>query len=208
MGIEERVIDWIGRSRMHQGVGLLVLAWTLTVGAVADAQAPPGQDAPVADDPVEVLDVPGRSATPRTGRGSSGPGLDDLLRLPSDFTANKASERPVAGASEDEWRRRFSGAEKAIGEARETLIKTKRELDGMAESGGANQWSVAPPGASGQQTTSPLSFKLRQELARNRATLEEAEKALRELRIEADLAGVPAAWRVVASNPPAPPTPE
>jgi hypothetical protein len=66
---------------------------------------------------------------------------------------------------------------------------------------------VAPPGASGQNDpTSPLSFKLRQELVRNREALEEAEKALRELKIEADLAGVPATWRVVAATPaPAPP---
>ena len=35
----------------------------------------------------------------------------------------------------------------------------------------------------------------RQELVRNRERLEEAERALRDLRIEADLAGVPPDWR-------------
>jgi hypothetical protein len=42
---------------------------------------------------------------------------------------------------------------------------------------------------------------LSQELARNREALDAAEKALRDLRIEADLAGVPAAWRGDAENP-------
>jgi len=114
----------------------------------------------------------------------------------------------VAGASEDEWRRRFSRAEKAIVDAQAELAETRRELDGLAESGGSSQWSVAPPGAAGaDQSTSPLSFKLRQELQRNREALDAAEKALRELKIEADLAGVPADWRVAAartdSRPPA-----
>jgi hypothetical protein len=140
------------------------------------------------------------------GAGKGEPGLDDLLKLPTGFMT-KEDPRPVAGASEDEWRRRFTRAEKAIGEARESLAETRRELDGLAETGGASQWSVAPPGAAGQTAgdgNSPLSFKLRQELVRNREALDEAEKALRELRIEADLAGVPAEWRVVAASPSAP----
>lgn len=153
-----------------------------------------------------VIDIPANSRPAGVGgRGvGSEPGLDDLLRLPSDFETKSAGP-PVAGASEDEWRRRFVRAEKTIGDAREALAATKRELDGMAESGGANQWSVAPPGSTGEQTTSPLSFKLRQQLTRNREELDEAEKALRELRIEADLAGVPPEWRVVADADPTPP---
>ena len=157
----------------------------------------------------EVLSVPGR-ATPGTpgGAGKGAPGLDDLLKLPSGFETREAAP-PVAGASEEEWRRRFVRAEKAIVEARETLTETRRELDGLAGTGGSSQWSVAPPGASGQgaESTSPLSFKLRQELVRNREALDQAEKALRELRIEADLAGVPPEWRVVAADPGATPTP-
>ena len=76
------------------------------------------------------------------------PGLDDLLRLPSDFETKEAAP-PVAGVSEDEWRGRFTRAEKAIGDARDSLAATRRELDGLAETGGASQWSVAPPGAQG-----------------------------------------------------------
>ena len=46
-----------------------------------------------------------------------------------------------------------------------------------------------------------------QELQRNREALDDAEKALRELRIEADLAGVPAEWRVVSAAPSPEPAP-
>jgi hypothetical protein len=57
---------------------------------------------------------------------------------------------------------------------------------------------MAPPGATNTgngSSTSPLSFRLRQELLRNREGLDSAERALKELRIEADLAGVPVDWR-------------
>ncbi len=174
----------------------------MAIGEAARAETTPPLDEP------EVLNVPGRDTTRDPGAGRGEPGLDDLLKLPTDYMTKSSAARPVAGASEEEWKQRFTQAEKAIGDARESLAETRRELDGLAETGGASQWSVAPPGASGggqQSGTSPLSFKLRQELARNREALDTAEKALRELRIEADLAGVPAEWRVVASTPAPPP---
>jgi hypothetical protein len=127
--------------------------------------------------------------------GASGPGLEALLQLPSGF---RTLESPsVAGADESEWRRRFLGAERALVSAQEDLARTKRELDEVAEGGSSSQWSVAPPGASttGGPSTSPLSFKHREAMRRNRENLDIADRALRELKIEADLAGVPAAWR-------------
>jgi hypothetical protein len=187
---------------------LIAATWT-PIGGAARAETPVGDEIASPAEPSDVLSVPGHSTTRGSETGQGGPGLDDLLKLPSDFRT-KDRARPVAGASEEEWKRRFTRAENAIGEAQETLAETKKELDGLAETGGASQWSVAPPGGGGggaNQGPSPLSFKLRQELVRNREALESAEKALRELRIEADLAGVPAEWRVVASNP-ALPSPE
>lgn len=205
MGFEGRAIErcrtpWLGLAgRIGWAVGLLLLSG-LSGPAVPVAWAEP----PVGEKETEGdLRVPGGSRE-RTG---DAPGLDDLLRLPSDFETRSA-ERPVAGASEEEWRRRFTRAERSIAEARENLAATKRELDDAAETGGASQWSVAPPGSSAEQSTSPLSFKLRQELQRNREALDAAEKALRELRIEADLAGVPAEWRIVSRVEPGAPAAE
>jgi hypothetical protein len=80
--------------------------------------------------------------------------------------------------------------------ARDALEATKLELDGIALQGSGTQWSIAPPGGgAAAPTSSPLSFKLRQELKQNRLELEDADKALRKLQIEADLAGVPRSWR-------------
>ena len=42
---------------------------------------------------------------------------------------------------------------------------------------------------------SPLSFKLRVEIKRRREEITQAERELRKLEIEADLADVPADWR-------------
>lgn len=130
-------------------------------------------------------------------RGAESPGLDALLHVPSRFLEGDSSS--VAGAGESEWRRRFDKAHEELDTARVLLERTKRELDGVAESGGANQWSVAAPGggapSGGAGSTSPLSFKLRQELKSNRDRVDQAERSLRELRIEADLAGVPSTWR-------------
>jgi hypothetical protein len=149
-----------------------------------------------ASEPVErPLVIPGE---PSRGvpSGVDGPGLDALLQLPSSFMAGES--RVVAGAGEAEWRRRFYESQRAFNQAGLELAKTKRELDSVADGGGASTWSVAPPGgggSSGGPSSSPLSFKLRQELKEKRAQLEAAERAVRELRIEADLAGVPANWR-------------
>jgi len=202
-----------GRLRGRQGsIRFLALGVVLSLAFGATVRAENGRaETELADpDAEDVLSVPGRSLPGDPGgRGQGEPGLDDLLKLPNGYTT-RDDAKPVAGASEEEWRRRFGRAEKAIGEAREALVETRREMDGLAESGGASQWSVAPPGAAGQAGdggTSPLSFKLRQELVRSREALEQAEKALRELKIEADLAGVPPAWRVVAANPSEPSDP-
>lgn len=206
-GADRRRVGVSGRSRRRAVCfAVLLLGAVLSIPSWSGAEPPAAgsESGTKATDPGAA--VPGATGTTRPAAGAAGPGLDDLLRLPSDFKP-KSEGPPVAGASEEEWKRRFARADKAIGEARETLAATRRELDGLAETGGSSQWSVAPPGAQGQQSTSPLSFKLRQQLQRNREALDTAEKALRELRIEADLAGVPAGWRIVAATPSsAPPT--
>jgi hypothetical protein len=141
---------------------------------------------------------------PRSPRGPA-PDLDSLLQLPSGFITG--NPRAVAGAGEGEWRRRFTKATDELAEARARLESIKTELDGVAETGGSTQWSIAPPGGGGgggggsTPTSSPLSFRLRQQLREERDTIESKEKAMRELRIQADLAGVPETWRVARSQP-------
>jgi hypothetical protein len=142
------------------------------------------------------LSIPG-TRRPSSPQGASG-GIESYLQLPDDFITT--SPYSVAGASEAEWRRRFKKATSALSEAKTSLEATKRELDGVADGGGSSQWSVAPPGGGGgdgppSASTSPLSFRLRQQLRADRDRIDTTEKAMRELRIEADLAGVPESWR-------------
>jgi hypothetical protein len=146
-----------------------------------------------ADGELAVENV-GRSSRP----AGNVPGLDALLQIPNGFVTNEPEE--VAGAGESEWRRRFTKADRELAEALASLEATKRELEGVAVGGGSSQWSIAPPGGESGSTTSPMSFKLRQQLRGDRDLIDIREKAKRELRIEADLAGVPQIWRVGNSN--------
>lgn len=194
---------------VSRGVLALSLLWMGSAPlarAEDDGSSPAEPPTPSRD---EVLVVPGSNAGAPDRRGSATPqpALDDLLHLPSGFDGS--GSRQVAGASETEWRRRFVNSTRELDQAKGALEATKHELDGVAEGGSASQWSVAPPGNNGGEpgnATSPLSFKLRQQLKRDRERIEAAEKALRELRIEADLAGVPQSWRAAkASSDQAPP---
>lgn len=152
----------------------------------------------------DVFNVPrsaaGASLPGDAGRaGSAAPGLDALLKLPDAYRAQPAPA--VAGTTEAQWRKRFQQAVGSVTDARASLVATKEALDGAATSGGSSQWAVAPPGGAGGESgapnsaSTPVSFKLRQQLKANRLELDEAEKAFRELSIQADLAGVPEAWR-------------
>jgi hypothetical protein len=166
--------------------------WPITI-----ARAEPAREAST-----DALRVPRSSPGPEDKRGgaSGEPDLGSLLELPSGFGAIE-SEPTVAGSGEAEWRRRFRTGRERLNEARTTLATTKRELDALADEGGS-QWNVAPAiggalggGAGAQGRDTPLSFKLRQQLKRDREAVEQAEKELRRLQIEADLAGVPSSWR-------------
>jgi len=172
-------IGWIAGAVLTLAIGVSGLARE----ASADGPREP-----------QPLGIPGVSTT-SDAAAESGDGIDALLKLPSGYL--EPTGRTVAGAGEEEWRRRFERAHKKLDRAVDELAQTKQELDAVAGTGGSSQWSVAPPGASssGGPTGSPLSFKLRQDLLRNREQLDEAEKALKALRIEADLAGVPVGWR-------------
>jgi multidrug efflux pump subunit AcrB len=172
------------------------IGWAESNAAEVDEPAPSAPAEP------ETLNVPPSAAGPRRDGAAPPPGIDSLLQLPAGFVPS--SERTaVAGASEAEWRRRFRRTRGELDQARNALESTKRELDSVADEGGGSQWNVAPAvgGGNSPQGNSPISFKLRQELKRNRESVEKAEKALRQLQIEADLAGVPVAWREESESP-------
>jgi hypothetical protein len=166
-----------------------MLALALTAGPLA------------AEESLSPAVRPNAEATPPDAEDGEDPApapsvkLDSLLKLPSDMSFQNERRH---GASAEEWKSRFRESHAEIVHAQEELVRMKDELDELAGDGGGGQWNVAPPG-SNQTEVQPMSYKLREELKRGRARLDEAERRHRQLEVEADLAGVPRDWRGAGS---------
>jgi hypothetical protein len=148
------------------------LAVVALLGAAAQADPPPGS-----------------ATAPKPGADV---GLDSLLRLPP--TTSPAAEPRAGGATKQEWQQRFATARGDVETARQAIDKAQDELGKMAR--GTDSWQMSAPGAqAGAQTeTSPMSYKLRQELRNQREELASAERRLTDLEVEANLAGIPEEW--------------
>jgi hypothetical protein len=134
--------------------------------------------------------TPESSAAPKAG--SPDVGLDSLLRLPP--TPSPASEPRAGGVTRQEWQQRFTAARGDVETARQAIDKAQDELGKLAR--GTDSWQMSAPGAQAgaQSETSPMSYKLRQELRNQREELASAERRLTDLEVEANLAGVPEEW--------------
>ena len=120
--------------------------------------------------------------------------LDALLKLPDRPVSAPATVPQVGGATRKEWVERFERARGRVDAAETRLADAQGELEKLAS--GSESWQVSAPGVqTATAETGPLSFGLRQEIRRSREELEEAQQALSELRVEANLAGVPEDWR-------------
>lgn len=132
--------------------------------------------------------------------------LEKLLRLPPGVEV----EAPrYGGLTRREWRSRFGEVRAERARAEAALAAAQTELEGIAAE--TDQWQLAAPGLGNIQTTgeaAPLSYKLHQEIRRQRESIEDANRRLQELRVEANLAGVPAEWIEPAAKAPAPVTAE
>jgi len=126
------------------------------------------------------------------GPGVPDVGLDSLLRLPP--SSAPAPQARTGGATRQEWEQRFAAARGDVEAAKQALEKAQNELGEMATSSGA--WQMSAPGAAANANTenSPVSYRLRQEIRRQRDELASAERRLTELEVEANLAGVPEDW--------------
>lgn len=119
------------------------------------------------------------------------PGIDRFLKLPA--TEGYAPEEK-SGVTRSEWRQRFADARAALAAAEKKLAESQKKLAAVA--GSASEWRFTPPGVptSGDADQS-ASFTLREEVRRNRNERDRAQRRLRELDVEANLAGVPEEWR-------------
>jgi len=116
--------------------------------------------------------------------------LDRLLKLPSsvEFDVEKKG-----GATKTEWRARFEQAHGEVQKARADLAKAEKALETGAEK---SPWTMTAPGVQATtQTESTANFSLTQEVKHQREEVKRTEKHLRDLEVEANLAGVPADWR-------------
>jgi hypothetical protein len=122
-------------------------------------------------------------------------GLDALLRLPSDTTRAGPPEggAAVSGPDREYWESRFTAVRGELEEARSGLEHAQNQLEEMARK--TEGWQMAAPGAQVTAENTPVSYKLRQDIRRYREEVESAERRLRDLEVEASLAGVPAEWR-------------
>jgi len=132
---------------------------------------------------------PEAGATPR--RGS--PGLDSLLRPRSGVSQEQkpGSPRPEPNRAD----RDREGWQKAFAEVRAEIRDTETRLDKSREKVGAvsrSEYQYSPIG--GGEQTDPEVLKLRAAIRRDRKALDEAQTRLRELQVEASLAGVPEEW--------------
>jgi hypothetical protein len=120
----------------------------------------------------------------------SAPELDQLLKLPSgqDYGVERRG-----GLSRGEWRARFTELESALASERKGLAEAEAKLEDTA--GSTSNWQVAPVPGMDPSPDAPLDYQLRVEIRRHKSEIERLEKKLRQLEIEANLAGVPPDWR-------------
>lgn len=116
--------------------------------------------------------------------------LDRLLKLPEGQTYGVDRR---GGLSRGEWRTRFVEVRTSLDSERKTLAAAQGKLDEVA--GNASNWQMAPIPGMEPSPDAPLDYQLRLQIRRHKSEIDRLEKKLRELEIEANLAGVPEEWR-------------
>ncbi len=135
--------------------------------------------------------APGLHARPAAAQEPGGPPvrLDRLMKLPD--TVEYDVERR-GGATRTEWRSRFSEARTAAATAKKDLDAAMAKLEKAAA--GSDSWRFVPPG--GDVTAENQdNIRLRMDVNKKREAHDYAEKRLKDLEIEANLASVPDDWR-------------
>jgi hypothetical protein len=116
--------------------------------------------------------------------------LDRLLKLPDSLEIETPRR---GGATRNEWRARFAEVRGGLDMARAALESAQAELEALA--GDKDNWQMGAPGVQAvDPENSPVSYRLRQEIRRQRDEVERFERRLREFEVEARLAGVPDEW--------------
>jgi hypothetical protein len=138
-----------------------------------------------------VAPVRSEEAAPEAATGTQQPAeLERLLTLPGG-QSYEVDRR--GGLSRGEWRARFTELEQALANERKALSEAEGRLDEAA--GSASNWQMAPVPGMQPSPDAPLDYQLRVAIRRHKSEIERLERKLKQLEIEANLAGVPAEWR-------------
>jgi hypothetical protein len=129
---------------------------------------------------------PGRAQEPAAEPAQ----LDRLLKLPE--SQSYGVDRR-GGLSRGEWRTRFLEVRTSLDNERKALAAAQGKMDEVA--GSASNWQMAPIPGMEPSPDAPLDYQLRLQIRRHKSEIDRLEKKLRELEIEANLAGVPEEWR-------------
>ena len=164
---------------LRRGIALLVLLFGRAIAA----------DEAVAPEPAPAQPAPPTQSAPPV-QPAPPVAYDALFRLPND-----SRSQPAQGAAVDRkrWEDRFASVRGDLDGARGRLAKAQADLETLAHK--SDSWQMAAPGAQPTAENSPVSYKLRQDIRQYREEVERSERRLRELEVEASLAGVPAEWR-------------
>jgi len=123
--------------------------------------------------------------------GGSGLDLGDLLRPRGGFESKPAKKEGLRGGrDEQEWRDAFGEARDEVAVLEQKVAEAQEKIRKVTGEGGFN---FSPVGAG--EAVDPEVHSLRAELKRDRQSLDSARSRLRDLEVEASLAGVPDAWR-------------
>jgi len=175
------------RSRARSaGAPLWLLLGILILGTSTESLAQGGSGDGTSAKQPEKTDAEG-GETPR--RGSLG--LDSLLRPRAGAPQEPGQPRREATRAD----RDREGWQKAFAEVRAEIRDIEARLDKSREKVGAvsrSEYQYSPIG--GGEQADPEVLKLRAAIRRDRKALDEAQTRLRELQVEASLAGVPEEW--------------
>jgi hypothetical protein len=163
---------------MRAAVLIALLAWPLALLAQQQDEAP----APSAPPPARSPEL----------------GLERLLNPRANTPAAPRGDAP-GGKDREAWEREFLKARSEVAELRARVEATQSEMRDAAGAG----WSYSPGGG---QAENPEMLKRKAQLKRDRQSLDAAEQRLRDLEVEASLAGVPQEWMHPAE--PSSPSPE
>jgi len=157
---------------------LLVCAW-LAVAVSGPARADSKDPDPDAPAPAPPPTAPAEGTPKKIG-------LDVLLNPGA--VAPQPTGKYYGGKDQKAWEDEFRRAREEVSDLEGKVEAGTKHLRSAA----GGEWNYSPAGG---EPTDPEVLKLRAQLRRDRQSLETSRQRLRDLDVEASLAGVPEEWR-------------